>query len=194
MKANTMTKTLIATAFAAALGVVSTGALADSFPDFQVTEGSVPGAIINTFTADKITGNYVEVITFGVGTFTVSLKWQAGQFVADDGATPVGSQLGSVTPNQYGLYAFYQGSGTFSTSGGITTFNNTPGTGSLAVWIDPLSNATFNQPGSGAAPWTANNTGDPDYLIASGTPLGGQGTLNPALTTAVASARRRAFC
>ncbi len=187
MKANTMTKTLIAAAFAAAVGFASTSAMAVTFPDFNVQEGSVPGSLPNAFTADKITGNYVEVITFGAGTFTVSLKWQAGQFVANDGTSPITtSQLNNFGPNGYGLYALYQGSGTFSTSGGITTFNNTPGTGSINVWIDPLSDTTFTPPGSGSAPWITGNTGDPDYLIATGTPLGGQGKLDPTLTTCTA--------
>jgi len=188
MKANTMTKSLIAAAFATAVGFASTSAMAVSYPDFTVQEGSVPGSVANTFTADKITGNYVEVITFGAGTFTVSLKWQAGQFVANDGTTPITtSQLNNFGTGGYGVYALYQGSGTFSTSGAITTFTDTPGTGSIDVWIDPLSDTTFTAPASGSDPWVTGNTGDPDYLIATGTPLGGQGQLDPALTTCTAS-------
>ena len=183
-----MSKTLLACALSGAFAMASTGAFAQTtttnpFPDFTVNEGSVPGAIANTLTADKITGNYDEIITFSGNTFQVSLLWNAGQFVANNGTTPVSSQLSPTggTANQYGLYALYTGNGTFSTSGGKTTFNFTPG-GSLSVYIDPNSNTTFNKPGSGAAPWTTGSNSD-DYLIATGIPTSGQGTLDPTLST-----------
>ena len=176
---------LVQASLIAAMTTASAGSMAAVFNDFQVTEGSVPGAGANTFTADKITGNYVEVVTFGAGTFDVSIKWQAGQFVANDGTTPVASQLGSLFPQQYGLYALLQGSGTFSTNGaGVTTFNFNPG-GSLQAWIDPNSNTTFTPPATGNLPWTTGNTGDPDYLIATGALVSGAGTLDPTLSTCV---------
>jgi hypothetical protein len=174
---------LVQASLIAAMATASAGASAAVFNDFQVTEGSVPGTVTNTFTADKITGNYVEVVTFdGAGNFTTSILWQAGQYVANDGSTPLTTQLGSFGSGGYGLYALLQGSGTFSTVGGVTTFNFNPG-GSLNVWIDPDSNTTFTAPGTGAGAWTTGNTGDPDYLIASGALFGGTGTLNPLLPT-----------
>ena len=177
-------KTILGAALMGVIGLIVPAANAAIFNDFQVTESSVPGAVVNTFTADKITGNYVEVFTVtGANTFSVSLLWQAGQFVGNDGATPVGSQLGSITPNQYGLYALYQGSGTFITVGNITTFTTTAGVGSLSVFIDPNSDTTFTAPANGTQAWGTGNTGDPDYLIATGTPQDGQGTLNPDLPT-----------
>lgn len=153
-----------------------------SFPDFRINEGSVPGALAGTITADKVTGNYVEVITFSGTSFNASLLWNAGQFVANDGTTPVPSQLGGSTANQYGLYALYQAAGTFTSSGGRTTFNFTQGTGSLSVFLDPSSNTTFTPPATGNAPWTVGGNGD-DLLIATGTPTTGQGTLDPTLST-----------
>jgi hypothetical protein len=124
----------------------------------------------------------VEVITFSGNSFNASLLWNAGQFVANDGTTPVASQLGGSSANQYGMYALYQASGTFSSSGGRTTFNFTQGTGTLSVFLDPNSNTTFNQPANGSSPWTVGNGGD-DVLIATGTPTSGQGTLDPTLST-----------
>jgi hypothetical protein len=186
-----VSKTLMACAMTAALGAFSSGAMAQSqgiFPDFKVTETSVPGATANVLTADKITGNYVEVITFSGNTFNVSLKWNAGQFVANDGSTPVASQLSPTggTASQYGLYALYQGTGTFTTNAnGTTTFNFAPG-GNLNLFLDPSSNTTFTQPGSGAGAWTTAGSAD-DILIASGTPTSGQGTLDPSLPTCPAS-------
>lgn len=188
MKVANLTKTVVATSVAAALGFAVANAQAATFPDFQVTEGSVPGAVTNTFTADKITGNYVEVITFTptsatTGTFDVSLRWSAGQYVADDGTNPVDDQLGGPLQAQdYRLYAFYMGTGTYSMTGAVTTFTNTPGPGSLTVYIDPNSNTSFTNPGSGTGSFGTANTAD-DYLIATGNPLGGTGTLNPLLPT-----------
>jgi hypothetical protein len=189
---NTFKTTLLAAACSAALACFSGTASAQVFPDFQVTEGnalSTPGAAANVFIADKITGNYVEVITFtptgpGTGTFDVSLRWNAGQFVANDGNTPIASQLGqtgSVIAQQYGLYALFQGSGTFSTSGAVTTFTTTPG-GSLSVFTDPSTDTTFTAPANGSLPWTTGLSGD-DILIATGAGLAGQGTLDPSLST-----------
>jgi hypothetical protein len=189
---NTFKTTLLAAACSAALACFSGTASAQVFPDFQVTEGnpvSTLGAVPNVFIADKITGNYVEVITFtptgvGTGTFDVSLRWNAGQFVANDGTdTSVPHQLGpgTIFPSQYGLYALFQGSGTFSTSGGVTTFTTTPG-GSLAVYTDSSSDTTFAAPANGSLPWTRGAIAD-DVLIATGAGLSGQGTLDPSLST-----------
>lgn len=185
-----ITKTLLAAAVTTALGVFSSGAMAQTttFPDFTVNEGSVAGATPFTFTADKITGNYVEVITFNgtpaSGTFDVALKWNAGQFVANDGTSPVATQLGGGAAgqnNQYGLYALYSGKGTYTGSGTATTFNFIPG-GSLQIFLDPNNNTTFNQPASGSIAYTTGGNAD-DVLIVNGVPTFGQGTLNPALST-----------
>ncbi len=182
-----MNKTLAAAAIAGALGLATSASMAQTavFPDFRVTEGSIAGALPNNFTADKITGNYVEVITFAgapaSGTFNVSLRFNAGQFVANDGKDPVGSQLGSVTANQYALYALYQGSGTYTNNGTQTTFNFTPG-GSLRVFSDANSDTTFGQPANGSTAFTTGNTSD-DRLLATGVPTSGQGRLDPTLST-----------
>jgi hypothetical protein len=181
---NAIRKTLIACAMTASFAA-SSGAMAQSFPDFTVNEGAIAGALGQNVTADKITGNYVEVITFSgsetSGTFNVSLKWNAGQFVGSDGARPVASQLGSVNANQYNLYALYQGTGTFNTTGSGTVFNFTPG-GNLSLFSDALSNTQFGQPSNGALGYTTSNDAD-DVLIATGTPTSGEGRLDPTLST-----------
>lgn len=188
-----MTKTLLAAAVTAVLGVGSTSAMAALNP-FNVTEASVPGASTNPFllapnSAGLITGAYTETGTFiptsaTAGTFDSSLVWNAGQYVAPDGSTVLISQLGGFTPNQYQMYAFFMGSGTYTTTGGVTTFTFDP-VGSLNVYIDPSSNDTFaNLGGLGSTTWsTTGGTGAEDYLIATGTPVSGQGTLNPTLPT-----------
>ena len=182
-----MNKTLVAAALVSALGLAASGAMAQTavFPDFTVNEGSVADALARTFSADKITGNYVEVITFtgapASGAFNVSLRWNAGQFVGADGTAPVNSQLGGVTANQYGLYALYQGAGTYSNNGTQTTFNFTPG-GSLMLFSDASSDTTFGQPANGSTAFTTGNNSD-DRLLATGLPTSGQGRLDPTLTT-----------
>jgi hypothetical protein len=175
-------KCLAAIAAAASFGAVGTASAAD-FPDFQVTPGVyAPGKA--AFTADKITGNYVEVITItGANTFDISLKWEAGQFVSNDGTTPL-TGLTTGLGNNYGLYAFFIGTGTFSQAGPVTTF--TLASGNLDVYLDQYTGGvatTLTQPGSGSVSWGQGaNSGD-DLLIASGLALGGTGTLDPTLPT-----------
>ena len=179
---------LIQASMIAAMTAASAGATAAVFPNFQVTETSVPGTVANTFTADKITGNYVEVITFTPatpaatsGTFDFSIKWNAGQFVANDGTNNVITQLGSFGAGGYGLYGLFRGSGTFSTVSGVTNFTFAPG-GSLNVWIDADQNTTFTAPATGNLAWTTGATSD-DIAIATGAVLSGFGQLNPFLQT-----------
>jgi hypothetical protein len=175
---STMKKTVFAAAAAAALGLASAGATAATvFNDFQVDPSNYSNK--TQFTADKITGNYSEVITLNNdGTFNASLKWEAGQFVKDDGVNalaPVRTGLGAT----YGLYALYQASGTFSTIGGVTTFTTNAGLGNLSFWIDPQADSydTFTAPLTGAGAWTVG--GAADILIATGTPQAGSGMLDP---------------
>jgi hypothetical protein len=184
-------KFLLGVALATGLSVGHTVASAAVFPDFTVNEGSVTGAFPNIINADKIVGGYVEIITFtpgatpGTGTFDVSLMWVAGQYFAADGTVAQSSQLGAPPgfPNTYQLYALYQGSGTFVTSSsGVTTFTTTPGSGSFSVLIDPTTDTTFIAPATGSGAWTTGASGD-DYVIATGIPQQGTGTLDPSLPT-----------
>ena len=188
-----MTKTLLAVALTAGLSVASTSAMAVAFPDFQVQEGAVgSGSAANTFTADKITGNYTEIASFGAAAglaanqFAVSILWNGGQFVANDGTLPVNSQLGSSTAggatNGYGLYALIQAGGIFATVGGVTTFTFLPG-GSLALYLDPLQNTTFTAPTLGTGAWTIAGNLPDDILIGKGGVTSGGGTLDPTLAT-----------
>jgi hypothetical protein len=187
MKKIPLRQMLLACAVTAAFGA-SSNAMADpDFPDFLVNESSIPGTLSTTtpFRADKITGNYEEAITFSggptSGSFDVALKWNAGQFVADDGTNPVASQLGAITANQYGLYALYQGHGTFTMNGTKTIFNFDPA-GSLRLFADPNSNTTFGRPTTGLTAFTTGSSAD-DILLATGQPTSGQGTLDPTLPT-----------
>jgi hypothetical protein len=171
-------KTLLATALTAALGVASTSAAAVVFPDFTV-DATAYGAPA-TFVADKITGNYAEWVSINeTGGFDVSILWNAGQFVANDGATALnaGGPSGTGLGNTYGMYALFQGSGTVNI-GPLTQFLLTPG-GSLNLYLDPNLDTAFVDPVvvQGQNPWTTANDID-DLLIASGAAYYGSGTLN----------------
>ncbi|MBW8902267.1 MAG: hypothetical protein JF619_30080, partial [Massilia sp.] len=91
-----VSKSLIAAAVAAASLFGATSAQAAVFNPFTVQPTNPAKA---AFVADKITGNYTEIITFNAGgTFDVSLMWTAGQFVTGGGNTTIGankSRLGN---------------------------------------------------------------------------------------------------
>ena len=176
-------KSIIAGAIAAA-SLFAGSAQAADFNPFNVVSSTLdPSSTYDPFTADKITGNYVEVITFnGSGGFDVSLRWNAGQFVANGGKDPV-LDTGLGAHDGYGLYALYMASGTVVTSGGKTTFSFTPGSGSLDLFLDVDRNTTTTTtPATGADSFVLANTSD-DLKLASGDPLAGQGNLDPSLST-----------
>ena len=176
-----VSKSIIACAIAAT-SMFSTVAFAqDNFNPFTVEYDGY------NFSADKITGNYTEIATFipsagdpNSGSFNVSLLWNAGQFVGNNGNTPVDNTGLNQTTNGYGVYALYMASGTFSIAGGVNTFNFTPGTGMLQMYLDQDRNTTFTPPGGGAGEFELASTGD-DRLLAEGEPLSGSGVLIPAL-------------
>jgi hypothetical protein len=161
-------RTLLASALIGTLCSFNAGAMAQVLPDFVVNEGGIPGTQPNTFTADKLSSNYLQIITFNVdGTYNASAKWQVGQMVSNDGTTPVSSaQLGAASANQYVLYALHQAQGTYQDSGGgRVTLSQTSAT--LSVHLDPDSNTVFSPPPTGATPWARQSAAE-DILIATG--------------------------
>jgi hypothetical protein len=183
---NFLKKWTAKAAVTAALGFASASASAVPYVDFTVDPSSHGGPA--AFVADKITGNYVQVITFtptsvAGGTFASSLKWQAGQFVANDGTAP----LPGITTGlgiSYGLYALHRAIGTFTfNAGGGATFVYDAGVGSFSMGIDGYAGlTTFTEPTSGAAAWVLGNNGD-DTEVATGVPDRGAGQLIPSLPT-----------
>lgn len=149
-------------AFSAALlagTMLAAGSAAAAFPDFTVDPDLNP-VTLNSFTADKITGNYTEVLNLNPdGTFSFTLHWDAGQFVANDGTSPL-TAAATGLGNSYLLYADVTGSGTFVTVAGITTFTLIPG-GTLDVFRSP------------------DLAIGGDTQIADGTGIEGSGTFNP---------------
>lgn len=140
----------------AAMGLAGSAASAAVFPDFTFDPAaSAP------FTADKMTGNYSEIVTFTgspvAGTFDASIHWVAGQFATNDGGTALNAGVTRLGVD-YGLYALFQGSGTYNLVG--TTYQFVFNTGALGLWLDPQVDATFTQPGSGAGAWTVGGAAD----------------------------------
>lgn len=155
----------------AAMAVASAGASAAVFPDF--TFDPIGGA---PFVADKITGNYTEVVTFdGLGNFATSIQWSAGQFVANDGNTALGAGVTRVGVD-YNMYALFQATGTVALSGG--QFNFTFNSANLSLWMDKEVDATFTAPALGTGSFTVG--GAADDLIGSGTLVMGSGDLTAA--------------
>jgi hypothetical protein len=152
---------LLVAALAIGFGMASAPASAVVLQDFTVDESSV-GGLGGTFVADKINGAYSEVVTFGPGTFSTTAYGDFGQYLSNDGTV-------NVTPiqlnNSYGMYALFNGAGTFAAlGGGLTgfTFNSA----SFNLYIDPDLNTTKALPGSSPGAVTLGNAGD-DYLIGS---------------------------
>lgn len=170
-------KTLLATALTGAFGFASTSAMA-AFEDFTV-DPTISGntSLPPAFVADKIVGNYVERIDFNLdGTFNTSIKWEASNFVANNGTTlvlPGVSKLGV----DYGLYGLFVGTGTFTTNpSNITTFLFSSST--LSLYYDKLSDGqtTLVDPGANNATNTWSGTTATDVLVASGVQFGGGST------------------
>lgn len=166
-----MKKTLLSMAIAASFGLASASASAIGiFNEFEVSEGSVPGAAANTFIADKLNGGYNEVLTINADlTFDTVAYADWGSFFKNDGANLVTpTQLNGF--NGYGMYT------TFSSSGFLTGTGFSGLTGSFKIYIDPNQDTSKALPGTGAGAISLGNTAD-DYEIGFSTSMtSGQGT------------------
>jgi hypothetical protein len=131
-----------------------------------------------SFSADKITGNYSEIITINKNnTFDASLYFDAGQFVTNQGQTALNGKTTGLS-NTYGLYALYKASGTVTKSGTTTNFTYNQGPGSLSLYLDRNLNTDNTRPAFGNGNFTLTGTTD-DVLLATGSPLSGAGMLTP---------------
>jgi len=176
------TKLMQSMAAVCAVVVAGAAAAAPIYPDFTVNTSALGGGgSLGTFVANDISGQYHEQLTFtSASTFLVSLDFVAQGFNYDD--TDAASST-SLTAAQTGLGSNYQlmailtGSGTYSTSGGSTTFSLTPG-GALTLSYDAGANASFTAPGSPGSPYTINANGDTITTLATGNAMIGNGTVN----------------
>lgn len=148
---------------ACALAAVTCGpAMAQSF---TVDEGTVPGAVQNTVSADRISFNYAaridQTINGGVldgdDPFTESGFLTKASFA--NGGTAVSSQLNGFAPGGYGIYGLFTITGTASASS-AGEINATFLTAALTLFIDPDQDTTFGFNGANAAVTTGGTTGD----------------------------------
>lgn len=181
-------KKLLSSALVA--GSMLVASAASAFPVFMITP-SVYGGPAGTVTADKITGSYREVITFGapvqgVTPFDVSIRFVVGTLENTNNGNVFGSSTTGIG-QQFGIYALFQGKGiatsTTDGSGNVTTHFQ-ENTGVLKVFVDPgtggLNSAstppdtTFVDPVTGAAFFGTLASGD-DQQIANGNLVIGTG-------------------
>jgi len=169
---NMFNAKLLTAAAVIGLSMASVPAGAVALNDFIVDESSVEG-LGGQFTADKINGSYSEVVTFGAGTFDTVAYGDFGQYLSNDGATNVTTiELN----NSYGMYALFDGAGTFADlGGGLTQFTFTSASFNLYIDVDLNTGKTLPLTAPGAV--ALANSAD-DYLIASATMMtAGSGVL-----------------
>ena len=160
-------------------GSMLVASAASAFPIFTVDSTLYGGRI---FQADRLTGGYEEVVTFtSASTFDASILIQLGQYFITGNPTAIpGTGLGSSAGN-YGLYALFNGSGTFTPTSGGATFALNPG-GPLSLYLDPNGafgsplTTTFVTPAVGGTPYGRVNFTD-DILLATGSSQFGDGNL-----------------
>lgn len=168
---NTSLKKQLLAAMMIGLGVASNNvSAAAQFPLFSIDETPTGDKVANVVNADSINGAYTEFVTItGANTFQTSLLFQAGQFQNED------TFLAQNTTAQ--LYALYQGGGTFTSAGGVTTFTfDASGVlNTLQLWLGQGPATTFTAPVTGNALFGVVDGGTADILLGTGATLFGNG-------------------
>ncbi|HKQ29439.1 MAG TPA: flocculation-associated PEP-CTERM protein PepA [Burkholderiales bacterium] len=161
------------TACAFAAAALCGPAMAQSF---TAAEGTVPGNIANTVTADRISFNYEArlVQTLVGGTYDGDDPFIESGFLTKasfaNGGSAVPSQLNAL--NGYGIYGLFTINGTSAQQGsGISsTFSSM----TMTLWMDPGQNTTLGFAGNTAL--ATGGTGE-DYAIAAYTLQSGEAHL-----------------
>ena len=166
---------------AAAALVAGTVAAAPTYPDFTVSTTALGrGGSLGTFVANDISGQYHEQLTFtSASTFVVSLDFTAQGFNYDDTNAAASKSLSAGQTglgSNYQLMAVLNGSGTYSTTGGTTTFSLMPG-GNLTLSYDAGANASFDAPAAPGGSFTIAANGDNITTLATGSGITGNGSV-----------------
>ncbi len=177
MKSKNLIKSVVA---ACAILVAGAAAATPIYPEFTVDTSALGGGgKLGTFTANDISGQYHEQLTFtSASTFVVTLSFTAQGFNVDDSNAALST---SYTAGQtglganYGLMAILNGSGTYSTAGGVTSFSLTPG-GDLTLTYDAGANASFVAPSAPGGVYTIAANGDTLTTLANGLTQIGNGS------------------
>jgi PEP-CTERM motif len=160
---------------ALAVAAFAAPAHADVFQDFQITAAG------KTFIADKISGNYSEILTqTSATTFTTTAYSNLTGFTSNDGMVAVvPNNIGSA----YGLYATFTATGNVLNNG--STFQGT--TGSVTLYRDNFAGGvatTLALPSAGGGAVVRGNAGDDEILATSTKFTTGEGHNFPGATTA----------
>ncbi|MFL6698386.1 MAG: flocculation-associated PEP-CTERM protein PepA [Vitreoscilla sp.] len=179
MTSSKFAKSLVAVAAALFAGLASATSV---YPDFTVDTSALGGGgKLGTFTANDISGQYHEQLTFtSDSTFVVTLDFVAQGFNHDDTDAALSKSLTAGQTGlgaNYGLLAILNGTGTYSTVGGVTTFSLTPG-GELTLSYDAGANATFNAPAAPGGSFTIAANGDTITTLATGVAQVGNGSVS----------------
>jgi hypothetical protein len=162
------------------MAVAGLASAASVYPDFTVDTSALGGGgTLGTFTANDISGQYHEQLTFtSASTFVVSLDFVAQGFNHDDTDASLSTSLSASQTglgSNYGLLAILNGSGTYSTSGSVTTFTLTPG-GALTLSYDAGAKASFVAPTTPGGSYTIAANGDTITTLATGSAMMGGGS------------------
>ena len=179
MKSSMFIRSAIAAAVALSAGLASATSV---YPDFTVDTAALGGGgKLGTFTANDISGQYHEQLTFtSDSTFVVSLDFVAQGFNHDDTDPSLTTSLSAGQTGlgvNYELLAILNATGTYSTSGGVTTFSLTPG-GALTLSYDDGANASFNAPAAPGGSFTIAPNGDTITTLATGSAIIGNGSVS----------------
>lgn len=191
---NTTNKLAIAAMLTTTLGV--SDAMASSFPLFSISENLSGTA--NIIDAQVMKGGYSETVEItsvsgNTGTFQTSILWRMSSIINEDN----GFEWGGINSNQpltQGIYAVFQGGGTFKTTGTETNFSfDSSGTlNQLNVFFDTGNNTSFfpfvdpdgvgpligAQPADGQSFYQATSGSIGDILLGSGSVISGNGKQN----------------
>lgn len=178
MKTTQLIQTLAAACAAVAAGAA---AAAPTYPDFTVNTSALGGGgSLGTFVANDISGQYHEQLTFtSASTFIASLDFTAQGFNYDDTSAAATTSLNAAQTglgSNYGILAILNGTGTYSTSGGTTTFSFNPG-GALTVSYDAGANASFSAPATLGGSYTIDANADMITKLATGSAMTGNGSV-----------------
>jgi PEP-CTERM motif len=171
---------LVAAGVVATIGATSGNAVAGPLNQITIDPAVLAalnpggGAYPASVNVDRADGNYSERIIFTSPTTftTTAFMGFTGYDLAGlpvDGSTMTGLNQG----NGYNMYALFSASGSFSTSGTITTFTSTSGTATL--YVDPRNPLTGFDATNTATFGTRTNFAD-DQVLANATLLFGSGT------------------
>lgn len=142
---------------------------------FTVDEGAIPDTPDLQFTADRFNGSYNEVFTALDGTnFQAKTVFSFGSYAYGTSGS-ITQWMGGPETTGYQLYALLDSNGTYTTSGGVTSFIGS--TNNIEIWADPLSDTDVSLPGDATGSYSYIDNGD-DILLASATAGFGQGSVN----------------